>query len=189
MGYVLPDCGSKIPATSCPDRIFIEAQNDKYFFHPLWSLKVFCLDPDFFAENHSGLDVQMKVGMYLGFAWPLYTNWRVAPEALKHYRELSSTVLSYGWFWEVGQQLRWVSFNISHKSSASDTMNERTDKVPVRLQRLSCCVHSVYHSWLCLTSQYASTVTNKSTMPSAVRNMRTGYSSPKALMTSNYYNS
>ena len=87
--YVLPDCGTKI-AIACLDRIFIEAQNDIYFFRSRGSLKVLCLDGDLFAENHCGLNVQKKVGMYLQLTWPLYTNRRVAPETLRCYRKLSS---------------------------------------------------------------------------------------------------
>ena len=93
----------------------------------------------------------MKVGIYLQLAWPLYTNWRVAPEALRYssYRELSIMwMIPRSWI-----AAGWVSFNISHKSSASDTLNERrTDKVPVRWPRhLSCYIHSVYHTFLAET--------------------------------------
>ena len=75
--YVPPDCDI-IWRFTCLDRISIEAQNDIYFFRPRGSLKVSCLDSNYFAEIHCGLNVQMKVGMYLQLAWPLYacTNWR-----------------------------------------------------------------------------------------------------------------
>ena len=174
MEYVLPDCGTKI-FIACLDRIFIEAQNDIYFIHSQGSFKVFCLDSDFFAENHCGLNVQMKVGMYLRLAWPLYTSWG---GAMRRYRELSSEenaviqLPTYGKFcqWEVGQQLGWVSFTMSHKLSASDSLNERRQSVnwPTRLS-----LHSVYH--YCLTilvnmHQCSSTVANKS--------VRAGYSGP-----------
>ena len=148
--YVLPGYAT-IWRLRCLDCILIEAHDDIYHLRPSGSLKVLGLDCDILGETHSGLNVQMEVGMYLQLVWALYTfstNWRMAPDRPEpssglsaERRSLKPQTTHWRRFWEAA----WLSERIDTYVTYLSTMSTEFPGVQKYLQNYSSATLRNFH--------------------------------------------